>query len=74
MSISKYGVVGVMTRFAAKLRFPYLFFLFMVLLVVDVIVPDPFPFADEIVFAMGTLLFARLRKPETVQRQGQSEK
>jgi len=59
MPLSRIGIMGVVTRFAAKLRFPNLFMLFAVLLVVNIVVPDPLPFADEILLALGTLLLAR---------------
>ncbi|MCF6226071.1 MAG: hypothetical protein L3J22_07200 [Xanthomonadales bacterium] len=69
MSLSRLGIMGAVTRFAAKLRFPNLFLLFVVLLGVNIVVPDPLPFADEILMALGALLLARWRKtpeePET---------
>ncbi len=63
MSISRLGIVGLLTRFAAGLRFPYLFFLFAVLLGLDIVIPDPVPFADEILLGLGTLMLTRWRKP-----------
>ena len=62
MSLSRLGIVGVITRFASKLRFPYLFMLFAVLLGVDLLVPDPMPFADEMLLGLGALMLARWRK------------
>jgi len=50
------------TRFAAGLRFPALFMLLAGLFVVDLLVPDLVPFADEILLALGTLLVGSLRK------------
>ena len=50
------------TRFAAGLRFPTLFMLLAGLFVVDLLVPDLVPFADEILLALGTLLAGSLRK------------
>ncbi len=50
------------TRFAAGLRFPTLFMLVAGLFVVDLLVPDLVPFADEILLALGTLLVGSLRK------------
>ncbi|MBE9548884.1 MAG: hypothetical protein IMF09_05695 [Proteobacteria bacterium] len=63
MSLSRLGIAGIFTRFASKLRFPYLFILFAVLLGVDLLVPDPMPFADEMLLGLGVLLLSRLRKP-----------
>ena len=50
------------TRFATGLRFPTLFALVAGLFVLDLLVPDLIPFADEILLALGTLLLASLRK------------
>jgi hypothetical protein len=49
-------------RFAAGLRFPTLFALVAALFVLDLIVPDLIPFADEILLALGTLLLGSLKK------------
>ena len=53
---------GLITRFATGLRFPTLFALVAGLLVLDLVIPDLIPFADEILLALGTLLLASLRK------------
>ena len=50
------------TRFAAGLRFPTLFLLVAGLFVLDLLVPDVVPFADEVLLALGTLLLASFRK------------
>ena len=54
-----------------KLRFPGLFVLLLVVTVVDFLVPDLIPFADEIVLALLTLLFGlwKDRRLVTVPRQ-----
>jgi hypothetical protein len=49
-------------RFAAGLRFPTLFGLMAGLFLLDLIVPDLVPFADEILLALGTLVVGSLRK------------
>jgi hypothetical protein len=48
--------------FAARLRFPYLFALFVALFVLDLLIPDVIPFADEILLGLLALLFASIRK------------
>lgn len=52
-------------RWAGKLRYPTLFKLTAGLFVVTLLLPDPIPFVDEIVFGMGALLLAnwKSRKP-----------
>ena len=49
-------------RFAERLRFPWLFAVTAVLFVVDVLVPDFIPFADEILLGLLTMLFGVWRK------------
>jgi hypothetical protein len=53
---------GIVTRFAAGLRFPTLFKIVGTLFLVDFLVPDLIPFADEILLALGTLLLGSLRR------------
>ena len=51
-------------RYLARLRFPYLVAITGTLFVVDLIVPDFIPFADELLLGMITLLLAMLKKPK----------
>lgn len=53
---------GLVTRFAAGLRYPTLFGLVAALFVIDLLVPDLIPFIDEILLALGTLLLGSLRR------------
>jgi hypothetical protein len=56
-------VIGrLVTRFAAGLRFPALFVLVAGLFLLDLLIPDLIPFADEVLLALGTLLLASIRK------------
>jgi hypothetical protein len=48
--------------YAGRLRFPTLFLITLSLFVIDLVVPDPIPFVDEILLGLGTLLFASWRK------------
>jgi hypothetical protein len=50
------------TRFAGKLRFPYLFLLTGGLFLLDLVVPDLIPFVDELLLGLATLLLGNLRK------------
>lgn len=47
--------------YAGRLRFPTLFLITLGLFAVDLVVPDPIPFLDEIMLGLGTLLFASWR-------------
>lgn len=48
--------------FAGRLRFPQLFAITAGLFVLDLVIPDPVPFLDEIVLGLATLLLANWRK------------
>ena len=49
-------------EYASGLRFPKLMGLAAVVFVVDLILPDVIPFADEILLGLITLLLAMLKK------------
>lgn len=57
------GVYGAVLRYLGGLRFPAVFFLAVTLFVVDLIVPDTIPFADEILLGLVTILIGRLKRP-----------
>ena len=49
-------------KHARKLKFPSLFIITAILFVVDLFVPDPFPFADELLLGLLTVLFGTWRE------------
>ena len=49
-------------QFFSKLSYPRLFALTAALFVIDLVVPDLMPFADELLLGLGTLLLANFRK------------
>ncbi len=55
-------LLGPALRWAGRLRFPWLLALTGTLFAVDLVLPDPLPFIDEILLALGTLLFANLKQ------------
>ena len=55
---------GILQRFLGRLRFPQLFTLAAVLFVVDLLIPDLIPFADEILLGLMTTLFASWKARE----------
>jgi hypothetical protein len=59
-------LTGPLFRFAERLRFPQLFILTAGLFLLDLIVPDFIPHADEILLGLLTLLFASWRRNRTV--------
>ncbi len=62
MGLFKLGVVMGRSNFVKSLRFPVLFLLFVIAFLVNLIVPDPLPFVDELVLGLGALLLSRLRR------------
>ena len=62
MSAGKGALLGFIERFAGRLRFPQLFWLTAILFVVDVLVPDLIPLADEILLGLATLLLGSWKK------------
>lgn len=49
-------------EWARKLRYPTLFKITASLFLVTLFLPDPFPFVDEILFGLGTLLLANWKR------------
>ncbi len=64
MALPQKTLIAALLRFAGRLRFPTLFWITAALFVVDVVVPDVLPFADEILLGLGALVLARWRRPE----------
>jgi len=55
-------LLGPILRWLGKLSYPRLFLLTAVLFVVDIVVPDVVPFADELLLGLGTLLLANWKR------------
>ena len=53
---------GFIESFASQLRFPQLFWLTLIVFIVDLLVPDFIPFADEVLLGLATLLFGSWKK------------
>lgn len=53
--------VPAIRHFASRLRFPKLFALTLVLLTIDLVVPDVVPFVDEILLALIAALLGTVR-------------
>jgi hypothetical protein len=49
-------------QWARGLRFPTLFKVTAAAFVVSILLPDPIPFVDEIVFGLGTMLLANWKR------------
>ena len=71
--IARGGLAGILLRWASRLRFPYLFALTTALFILNLVVPDAIPMADELVMGLVALLFGSIRKknaPETATSKG----
>lgn len=55
-------LIAPLLRWFGRLSFPRLFVLTGALFLLDLVVPDVIPFADEILLGLGTLLLARWKK------------
>jgi hypothetical protein len=55
-------------RFASGLRFPTLFWITAGLFVVNLVIPDVVPFADELLLGLLALLFGSLKRGGVARR------
>lgn len=56
------GVTDLVQRYAGRLRFPQLFLATLALFLIDLVVPDLVPFADEILLGLTTMLLGSWKK------------
>ena len=56
----------VTNRVVTRLKFPKLLAIFLSLWILDIFIPDPIPFFDEIMLALGTAIFGLWRERVTV--------
>jgi hypothetical protein len=61
-SVQKSWFKNWLMAYAARLRFPWLLALTAALFIIDLMVPDMIPFADEILLGLLTVLLAMLKK------------
>jgi hypothetical protein len=62
VTVAGNAVGGVIERFLGRLRFPHLFWLTALLFLLDVLIPDLVPFADEVLLGLATLLLGSWKK------------
>lgn len=62
MSQYRFPLVAAILSYAAKLRFRSLFFFTAGLFMLDLLIPDLVPFADELILGLLTLLFGSWKK------------
>lgn len=54
-------------RFLERRRFPTLLIIAASVLLLNLIIPDPLPFTDELLMLLATLLIGAWRRPESEQ-------
>ena len=72
MSVARASLFGFLERFAGGLRFPQLFTITLILFLVDLIVPDMIPFADEVLLGLATLLLGSWKGRRETAREPES--
>lgn len=60
--LARGGLAAMVLKWASGLRFPWLFLLTAGLFVLNLVIPDALPFADEILMGLVALLLAGLKK------------
>jgi hypothetical protein len=66
-------LAGPFLAYAARLRFPTLFKITLAIFLIDLVVPDFIPFADEILLGLGALILSGLQKSADKQAEGQAK-
>ena len=59
MTAPPQSLIGWLQRFAGQLKSSTLLAVVAGLFALDLVVPDPFPFVDEIILGLATILIAR---------------
>jgi hypothetical protein len=59
--VSRSPVQDIVGSLVGQLRYPWVFVLLLTLFVVDLVVPDPIPFIDEVMLALLTFLVGSWR-------------
>jgi hypothetical protein len=62
MNARNTGFIAILLRYLGNLRFPYLVAVTGSLFLLDLLIPDVIPFADEILLGLVTLVLARMRR------------
>lgn len=65
MALTRTPIIGALLAFAGRLRFPVLFAITAALFVLDLLIPDTLPFADEILLGLAALVLSRWKKERT---------
>ena len=62
-------LTGPFLAFAARLRFPTLFWVTLAIFLLDLVIPDLIPFADEVLLGLGAMILSNWQKPQATEAQ-----
>ena len=68
MALSKTPLISAILQFADGLKFRQLFLITAALFLLNLIIPDPIPFFDELILGLLALLFASWKKSGSQQK------
>ena len=60
-------LTGPLLAYASQLRFPTLFKITLGVFLLDLLIPDFIPFADEILLGLGALILSNWQKPVALE-------
>ncbi len=65
-------LIPLLLNYSRRLKFRNLFFLVIGLFVLDLVIPDFIPFIDEILLGILTIILARWKKKEPLERKNET--
>jgi len=68
--MQRLSIINLLLAYANRLRFRNLFLLTLVLLIIDLLIPDPIPMIDEIILALLAALFSSWKRQPAREQPG----
>lgn len=68
MALAKTPLIAAILQFAGGLKFRQLFLITAALFLLNLVIPDPIPFFDELILGLLALLFASWKKSGSQQQ------
>ena len=68
MALSKTPLIAAILQFAGGLKFRQLFLITAALFLLNLVIPDPIPFFDELILGLLALLFASWKRNDVQKR------
>lgn len=64
MAVGRATLGALISRFTRRLRYPQVFLLMGAVFLLDLLIPDAIPFADEILLGLATVFLGSLRSKD----------